>query len=419
MDQQLARTLGVFRGTSVLLTIVIGAGLLTLPGLAVRVAGDHALLAWATCAVVALPLLSIFIVLGCRYPEAGGIATYADRAFGRIGRDGAGFLFLGAVLFGLPAIALTGGHYLAAATGLSAHLLALILLIAALGPHLVPGEGTARAMSMIASTIIAAMLTFLVIGFVGTDPSPAAAGLHALPANFDLALMLAPMMMIFFAFTGWEVGAGIVEEFRNPKRDYPVAMLLSFAIAAGFYFAIAYLAQTRDLGGLHEAPFVAILQPVLGAGGVMAVAATAGLIVFANLAGAIWGVSRMVFGLARDGTLPASLARTTNGRPLAAVITTLAALTCVLVADWLGAFGLEQMLSLAGQNFVVLFGVAAAALAGMARALRERLLGLVVTLVVVAILVPQGLALAYPIALFGIALATGSARWLRRRLEPA
>ncbi|WP_372422571.1 APC family permease [Salinarimonas chemoclinalis] len=409
----LRRTLGVLRGTSVLLTIVIGAGLLTLPGLAVGAAGDHALVAWLACAVLALPLLAIFILLGRRHPEAGGIAAYADRAFGRTGREIAGILFLGAVAFGLPSIALVGGHYAASVLDGSPHLWAALLIAGALVPHLIPGDGAARAMSVVASAVLGVILLFLAAGFLGTEPSPA--GFAPLPADLEIARLVAPMMMIFFAFTGWEVGAGIAEEFRDPRRDYTLAMVASFTIAVALYAAIAWLAQTRDLAGLHEAPFVAILRPMLGEAGAIAVAATAVLIVLANLSGAVWGVSRMVFGLAREGTLPAALAATRGGRPLVAVAVTVATLLAVLAADAIGAFGLGSMLALAGQNFVVLFAVAAACLVVIADRLLERILGATAVVVVCALLALQGVALAYPAALALLAVAAAMLRGRRRR----
>jgi amino acid transporter len=61
MADTLQKSLGVYRGTALMLNIVIGAGLLTLPGLAVKVAGGNALWAWGLCALAALPLLAVFI----------------------------------------------------------------------------------------------------------------------------------------------------------------------------------------------------------------------------------------------------------------------------------------------------------------------------------------------------------------------
>lgn len=400
MAEDLKRSLGLFQGTALFLSIVIGAGLLTLPGLAVEMAGRHALIAWLACAVAALPFLAVFIVLGRRYPEAGGISAYAGRAFGRFGADMAGLLFLGAVVFGLPSIALAGGHYLAAISGLPAHVAALLLLGGALLPHLIPGDGASRAIGVIASGVLVVIVGFLGLGYAGLPGPISAASL--VPDTISFSLVLAPMMMLFFAFTGWEVGAGAAEEFKNPKRDYPLAMLLSFALATALYAAIAILAQQVDLTGRYEAPFIVIVTPLLGPMGGVAVALVAVAIMYANLVGALWGVSRLVFGLAREGNLPSALAVTHDGRPRRAVFATLTALMAVVVADWLADFGLETMLKLSGQNFVILFGVAAGSLLILAKTRWDRWLAGAVAILVAGLLALQGLALLYPLALVAV-----------------
>jgi amino acid efflux transporter len=401
MSDTLRKSLGVYRGTALMLNIVIGAGLLTLPGLAVKVAGGNALGAWIVCALAALPLLAVFILLGRRHPDAGGITSYAERAFGPLGQKAASLLFLGAVIFGLPSIALTGGHYIATVLGGSAHLYAGAMMISAVLPQLLPGEGAAKAMAWIASTVLAVIVIFIGAGFAGVAMQATPIG--APPEPLSLTLMLAPFMMLFFAFTGWEVGAGIAEEFRNPRREYPIAMALSFAVATALYLAIAWLAHRVDLSGSYEAPFVAIVRPILGSAGALAVALVAALIVFANLAGAVWGVSRLVFALARDGLLPAALAQTRKGQPIVAVATTLACLLLVLAGDHLAGFGIEQMLGLAGQNFLILYGVAAGALIALAHSKFERWLGALVIAITLGLLALQGQMILYPAVLIGIA----------------
>jgi len=418
MTADLSKTLGVFRGSALMMSIVIGAGLLTLPGLAIKVAGSDAFLAWVVCALAALPLLGVFIVLGRRHPEAGGISAYAGRAFGPFGARAASLLFLGAVVFGLPSIALTGGHYIAATAGGSPHAFALGLLLSAVLPHLIPGEGAAKAMSWIASTVLVVIVSLLAAGFLGLPPAPPATP-PLISEQLHLAGLLAPFMMLFFAFTGWEVGAGIAEEFKNPRRDYPLAMILSFTAATALYGAIAYVAQRTDLTGFFEAPFVAVVRPLLGDFGATAVAITAALIVFANLAGAVWGVSRLVFGLSRDGALPAVLAKTSGGRPIAAVIATVSALTLVLSADWIGDFGMETMLGIAGQNFLILYGVAAGALLVLSKSPLHRGLALIVVALVLALLAIQGPKLAYPIALVAVASAASLYRLAKPRPSTA
>jgi amino acid efflux transporter len=411
MATSLHQSLGVFRGAALLMNIVIGAGLLTLPGLAEQAAGDQAPAAWLLCTAAALPLLAVFIALGRRYPDAGGIASYARRGFGPLGERTASLLLLGAVIFGLPSIALSGGHYLAAAFGGSPHGLALALLLCAVLPHLLPGAGAARAMAWVASTVLAAVIAFLAVGLLDVAGT---GGVPFVVARFDPGVALAPFAMLFFAFTGWEVGAGIAEEFHRPERDFPRAMALSFAVTCMLYFAIAYVTQRTELHGHYATPFVEIVQPMLGNSGAAAVAVTASVIVFANLAGAVWGISRLVFSLARDGALPAVLAETHGGRPLWAVAATVAALAGVLLASACDLLSLGAMLALAGQNFILLYGIAAAALAILARTWTERALAAAVILIVTALLIGQGTRLIYPLGLCAAAALIEAVQWWRR-----
>lgn len=417
----LRHPLTVPRGIALMMNIVIGAGLLALPGLAVRQAGDHAFLGWVLCALASLPLLGAFILLGRRYPNAGGIAHYADVGFGRRGYVAASFLLLGAVLFGLPSIALTGGHYLAALTGLPPYATGLMLLACATLLHLAPSEAVSRVNSVMAVTITLAVVGLAIAGlaFAGAAADGGAQGGVGplIPEEISLSRAAAPFMMLFFAFTGWEIAANTAEEFRNPRRDFPLAMLASFAVTVALYLAIAYLAQRLDLGGRYETAFATIARASLGAAGETAVALLAGTIILANLAGAIWAVSRLVFSLSREGVLPEVFARTRGGSPWVAVMTTALALAAVIGASGVGLFRLDWMLALSGQNFLILYGVAAMALFRVGRNLLERMLAVGVGLLALALVLAQGLAIAYPLALVALGILVAELR--AGRLAPS
>lgn len=413
---ELTKSLSLTRGTAVLLNVVIGAGLLALPGLAIQEIGNAAFYAWLLCALAAAPLLAVFVIMGRNYPDAGGVASFARSAFGLAGYRIASVLFLGAVVLGLPAIALTGGHYAASVAGGSAHLWAIGLLGFGALSHFVSSESAAKANTFIASLVLVVIASFLVIGIAGVATSPPS-GVGLPPTVPALSVLLIPFMMLFFAFTGWEVGAGVTEEFRKPRRDFPIAMVFSFVVATGFYLAIAFVAQQTDLQGAYEAPFVAIVAPVLGAWGSAAVSATAVLLVFANLAGAIWGVSRLVFSLARENIIPRIFDRTHEGSPRFAVVIVASALVLVVVLDSAFGFGLPRLLGLAGQNFLILYGVTAAALFAVSPRVAHRVLAAGVIALCTVLLLMQTVALLYPLCL--AALAHGAHILNSRRGSPA
>ena len=401
---ELKQMLTVLRGTGLMLNIVVGAGLLALPGLTVAIAGDQALWAWLVCAIAAAPLLLVFVILGGRHPDAGGIAHFVKLAFGEAGYVAASLIFLGAVAFGLPAIALTAGHYVTAIIGGPPALIAsAIVVIAALSLTTSP-DMAARLSTIIASTILIVLLVIISIGLAGVDWSTAAKTISPV-ADISLPVVLAPFMMIFFAFTGWEVASGLSEEFRNPQRDFPRAILLSFAIATSLYLAMAFLAQTVSNIETPEAVFVDILGARLGAAGGVVVAAIATLVIAANLMGAIWAVSRMVFALSREGNLFIRLRVNKAGTPISSVVLTSFVILLVLAADGLDMLNIETMLAIAGQNFFILYGLAGFALFRHARHLHERIVAGLVILVVISLLLTNDLSsLLYPavLGLFGI-----------------
>jgi amino acid efflux transporter len=409
---ELSQHLTLLRGSALMLNIVLGAGVLILPGLAVREAGDLAFLTWIVCAIAALPLLGIFVVLGRRFPSAGGLAHFAGQAFGRLGYLIGSFVFMGAVLLGLPAIALSGGHYAASFAGGSPHLFAVILLVLAAGTNLISAQAAGRiggAVGLIVAIVLLSIAGLTVSGFGATAPVHPE---RLLLAPTGVSAVFAPFMMIFFAFTGWEVAANLSEEFRKPSRDFPIAMLGSFAVATGLYLVLAYAAQTNDLAGAYEAPFARIFADRFGLLGGAAIAAAAVFIIYANLAAALWAVSRLVFSLAREGVLPRVLQHTRSGTPLAAVQCTFTTLLVMVLAEAAAILSIAEMLALAGQNFLLLYGLAAGALFLLSEQLGERALAVLAGAVILILLgLASGIELLYPAAIVSIAVAL----WLRQR----
>ncbi|AFK55104.1 APC family permease [Tistrella mobilis] len=401
--RELARNLGPLKGAAVMLNIVLGAGLLILPGLAVRQAGDHALLAWGICALAALPLLAVFVILGRRFPDAGGIGHFAARAFGPAWAPASSFILLGAVAIGLPSIALTGGYYAAGAVGGSPHAWAAGLVTAGFAVNLLSAAGAARVNQAMAAVLLVLLGAIAVTGAVLVPE--AATPLPLLPDQVDWGLALAPFMMIFFAFTGWEIASNLSEEFRDPARDFPRAMALSFVVAVVLYLVMAWIAQTRDLDGRFETPFAAIMDGRFGAVGGRAVAAVVTVMILANLAAAIWGVSRMIFALARAGTLPSALAGLRGDQPVRAAGVLVVVLLAVIAADAAGFSRVDVLLGIAGQNFLILYGVAAAALFRLSEGPGTRLLAAACVVLVAGLALAQGGSVIYPLVLAALGLA--------------
>ena len=206
--------------------------------------------------------------MGKRYPNAGGVAHFAAKAFGSYAYAATSMMFLGAVVFGLPAVALSGGYYAAELFPAHPAIYAAGFIALATIVHLFYAEIVSKISTIVASGVVFVLLGFIVVGL---DAVPWGSDLRiASVRQFDLVFALSPFMMIFFAFTGWEVAAGSAEEFQNPKRDFLRAMVLSYIAVCVLYFATIFIVQTSGTSENPAAAFVAIARVAVGEwGGVL------------------------------------------------------------------------------------------------------------------------------------------------------
>lgn len=400
---ELSKTLGTVSGTALMLNTVLGAGVLTLPGLAAAQVGEQALWTWIACAAATIPLLVVFTVLSSRYPEAGGVGHIAKLAFGSYGQVITSALFLGAVFLGLPSIALTAGYYVASVADAPPTAVAVALVLCA-GMMNLAMPGTA---SKIGTWIAAAVLAFLLIlvvaslGVLATNGALAAGTPNETSAYIPVpnAALLVPFMLVFFAFTGWEVAIGASEEFQEPRRTIPRAVAASFAITIIFYIVCSLIVVRAGEPAFGNAPFLAILapDPSRWTGALIAIGTV--VLLTANLFAAIWAVSRMVFSLARERLLPTILSRVEQGTPRAAVTTVCAIIAGVAALDGMGIVDVDVLFAMAGQNFLIIYASSAGALIVLAQGAVDRVVGVIALATALVLIGWTGLNLLYPLIL--------------------
>jgi amino acid efflux transporter len=170
------------------------------------------------------------------------------------------------VILGLPSIALIGGHYLAALVPIDAYVAAAFLLALAALPNLLAPGRAGRIQGLLATVLLFFFCGVIVAcavalrgdhGTVSVTSMPDLPGLHAFVSVF---------LMVFFAFTGWELGAGISAEFHDPARDFPLAIALSFAVVVVLYLGLTLLLLGIKISPQDaSAPLVPLTERALGA----------------------------------------------------------------------------------------------------------------------------------------------------------
>lgn len=314
----LRRALGPFDATMVVVGGIIGAGIFINPSLvAQRLATPGLVLAaWAAGGAIALAGALAFAELGARVPKTGGQYVYLRDAVHPL----AGFLFGWASLLmiqggGLAAVALTFAQYALRlvggspphATGLA--IAALLSLAAVNVAGVRPGS---RLLNVLVLLKIAALGALILGGLQASRlsaPPPAAA---APPDGAGLFAFGAALVPILFSYGGWQNANVIAEEIREPARTLPRALLAGTAIVLAVYLLVnvVYLAAlSRDGLAATLTPAADSVRRLFGPGADRFIAAAIAISTFGFLDVTLLAPTRITYAMARDGLLPASLAR--------------------------------------------------------------------------------------------------------------
>jgi amino acid efflux transporter len=416
-ESALAKTLTLPQAIGLAITMVVGSGLLALPGLAYQEAGAAAIYAWIISTLVTAPFLVIFANLGARLPGAGGIAGFIQSAYSRRASIPTEFLLLGTFVVGGPAMVITGGHYFAAAFGMSASgviIGGLLVLLFAGTINYLGARISGRVQQILAIVLVLMLAAIAIVALLfgtkqGTGIAPVSEWASAIPS----------IGLVFFAFVGWEMMSFTTEEFRNPRRDFPITLAISFVIVAVLYTLIAAAVQVvLPLAdeSLVSAPIAALLGSTFGATSQQVVAFIGLILILANFTSGMWAASRLVFSSAREGLLPAALSRVDarTQTPRAAIIAMFLSFVPILLVYLAGGVSQGLLFQLAGVNFFTLYALSVIAYIKLAENRRARIFGLLAMALVVAVMYSFGSLLLFPLVLLGAGYAWGYVDGMRK-----
>lgn len=404
-EKHLDKSLTLVPAIALAITMVVGSGLLVLPGLAYAQVGPAAVYAWLLSAVVMGPVLIVFARLGARFPNAGGIAGFLQAAFGRPAGLAAEVLVLGA-LPGGAAIAITGGQYFAVLwDGSREALLVGTLLVLVLG-GVVNYAGARLSGTVQLCLAIVLVLLLGMIALASLTLGPAVNNLAPVPA---WPQSLPALGLVFFAFVGWELMAFTSEEFQNPRRDFPLMMVISYGIVLVLYALIAVATQfslRQDDPRLVQAPLAAMLSGVLGPLSGKVVAGIGYGLVLANFISVVWAFSRLIFSSAREGLLPRWLAQLSGQGhvPGRAIWVVLVLFGVFVLGYFLGLVSHNLLFELASVSFFFSYLLAIGVDLKLTPAFIPKLPALLALVLTVSLFLGFGPIAAYPVILFAAGL---------------
>ncbi|GAA0355070.1 amino acid permease [Actinoallomurus spadix] len=301
--------LGTAQGTALFVGAVLGPGVLALPHLAAAAAGPASILAWAALLALSAPVALTFAALGARYPDGGGVATFAGRAFGPRAAAIVGWWFYGIVPVGTLAGALIGGDYVTSAVGLD-HAWAVVVAVGLLAAAFATNHGGLRMSGRVQLVLVCGLAVLLATAIVTAGPRVSSANFTPFAPHGALGVVHAAGVL-FFAFAGWEAASHLSGEFADPRRSMLRATTLTLLIVGVLYLGLV-VTVLGVLGGraaTSPVPLALLLQEGIGSGARAATGVAAVILSFIAVNTYIAGGARLGAALARDGALPAALAK--------------------------------------------------------------------------------------------------------------
>jgi amino acid efflux transporter len=300
---------GLAQGAALYVAAVLGTGILVLPGLAAQLAGPASILSVAAMIVLSIPVATTFAALASRYPDSGGVASYVRRSMGNTFARMSGYWFYFGVSTGLPIVSVMGAEYIVAVLDLPRSAMFPVVIALYLTPLVLNLFGVRTAGWV--QLVLTALLLIVVIMVVSLgSPAVRSANFEPFMPNGILGVGQA-MLLLMWAFAGWEVGTHIAAEFRNPRRIIPIATAIALLLCGAAYLSTQWV-TVGVLGtdaGAGRVPLMSLIDVAAPGVGASVIAVIAAVMSFGVVNSYFAGAGKLGAALGRDGDLPHFLAK--------------------------------------------------------------------------------------------------------------
>ncbi len=365
MSPSLARRLGPFDATMIVMGGIIGSGIFINPYVVARQVHSIALIlgVWAAGGVIALLGAFVYAELAALRPEVGGQYAYLRDAW----HPSVAFLYGWALLLvvqsgGMAAVAVAFAHYAKQLTAIAAPdwviavvTLAVLTIINCFGVR--SGSNTQTVLMLLK---LAAIVMLIGVGLTADfqpqtgDVTPSAA-----PTLLAFAAAMTPVM---FAYGGWQTASFMSGELRQPRRDLAIGLIVGVIGVIAVYLLVN-MAYLRALGvdGLASitTPASATMRFAWGERGAMLIAAGIAISTLGFLSQGMLTAPRVYYAMAEDGLFFKAVAKVHPKTQVPVLAIALQGVVAVVIA-LSGTY--EQILSYVVSVDFIFFGLTGAAL---------------------------------------------------------
>lgn len=305
-DEGLVRGIRRWDLVAIAINGIIGAGIFGLPSKVYGLIGPYSIIAFVACALVVALIILCFAEVGSRFDETGGPYLYAREAFNPAIAFEIGWLIWLARVTAFAANCNLLINYLAyfwnSATDTFWRAFVIIVVVTLLAIINLLGIRQAAIVSNVFTVgKLVPIIIFAGLGLFFLNPQAFVLGAAPETGKFSQAVLL-----LVYAFTGFEMATIPAGEVREAKRNMPRALLIAILVVAVLYILIQIVC-VGTLPGLQNStkPLADAGTAFLGTAGGAIISAGAIISITGNLNILLLSGSRLPFAMAEQKQLPA------------------------------------------------------------------------------------------------------------------
>jgi APA family basic amino acid/polyamine antiporter len=319
----LSRQLNTFDVTSLVVGSIIGADIYVAAALGARLVGPASLLLWFAAGIMAIVIALSFSYCATILPKVGGPYSYTKESGGPFAGFMVGWALLIAEWLSLAVFPVAFTQYFTSLVpGLSPPfqvILKAVFIVTVLITNIVgvKAAGGFNDILTIGKLCPLLLLTFMGIMFMGLNPELAISNFHPFIKG-DLSSLGQALVLIFWAYAGFELSTLPADEIQTPRKTIPRAIVVGMSIVTIFYlvtnFVVIGVVDQQTLAS-SPAPLIAVATRVFGGsidlselGAVVVGVGALISIMGADESGTI-GTSRLAYAMSVDGLLPGVFSR--------------------------------------------------------------------------------------------------------------
>ena len=341
---------------------MLGSGIFVLPGLAAYKTGPMVWLAYLVAGLSVLPAALSKSELATAMPTSGGTYVYLERTFGPLAGTVSGLgLWLSLLL--KSAFALVGfSAYLAVlipsiTEGNQMMIVSLVLLFGITVLNIVGVSVIGKLQKLIVLVVLVALLILATMGLQTMDLTHLKGGFSKGANGF-----IAAAAFVYVSYAGVTKVAAIAEEVKNPDRNLPLGILISWFSVMCIYVFVVFVLVTNvpmdnliDHNGTHQpdlSPIYTLTTIIAGPTAGLVAAVLAVLTMISMAVAGLLAASRFPFAMSRDDLLPKRLheVNQTFMTPVWSIL-----LTSIVMAFAIVFLPVEQIAKLASAFMILAF----------------------------------------------------------------